>query len=731
MTKKMRGYCLTVVLFAVVFAILPSSVFAGGTGLAQTPPMGWNSWNKFACNINEALIEQIADSMAADGMKDAGYQYIIIDDCWLAMSRDGTGRLEADPTRFPDGIKVLADYVHSLGLKLGIYEDRGSATCQNYPGSYGHEAIDAQTFASWGVDYLKYDNCNPVGTLQSDYTNMHNALDTCGRPIVFSICSWSFPGPWVVNIGNLWRTTGDISDNWGSMVSNMNINAGLSQYAGPGHWNDPDMLEVGNGGMTTSEYQTHFTMWAEMAAPLIAGNDLRSMSPDIKAILENQEVIGVDQDSLGIQGTPIWLEGGLEIWSRLLKDSSRAVVLLNTNTTDATMSVSWNQIGITRDTALVRDLWKHVSSLYVNKFFANVPGHGAVMLKISSGGNYDTLSVGTSAPTKPVILSATALTPNDQAKLTWSLSSDSVGVAGYQVYGNGALMTTTPDTSITLFDLIWNTHYVFTIEALNQFGNVSAFSDTIGVGIGNPQNRAYVSDLNWLSAISGQGTVQRNQNVDSYPLTIGGVVYAEGLGTHSVSQIIFLLNKKWDQFISHVGVDQEVDTLGSVTFSVYADGVKMYDSGLMTGSSQPKLVNISVTGVDTLTLDVGDGGDGTSNDDADWGYAQVISSGTGVTTGSDNMLTSFRLEASYPDPFNPSTTIGYDLPERSVVTLEVYDVLGRSVKTLVSSATEAAGSHSIIWNADNQSSGVYICHITVAQADGKRYAQANKMVLLK
>ena len=367
----MRIYTISVSLVGFVVAVMAARSAMAQTidsnRLALTPPMGWNSWNKFGCNIDETLIKQIADSMATDGMRGVGYKYIIIDDCWLAKSRDSKGPLVADSTRFPHGIKALADYVHSLGLKLGIYEDREFATCQGFPGSYGHEALDAQTFASWGVDYLKYDNCNPVRNLQTDYTSMHNALDTCGRPIVFSICSWSFPGPWVVSVGNLWRTTGDISDTWSSMVSNMTTNARLAKYAAPGHWNDPDMLEVGNGGMTTNEYQTEFSMWAEMPAPLIAGNDLLEMTPAIKSILENPDVIAVDQDSLGIQGD-------LQIWSKLLEDSSRAVVFLNLNTTPAKMSVSWNYLGLNGDTALVRDLWQHRSGIYLEKYFAQCRG---------------------------------------------------------------------------------------------------------------------------------------------------------------------------------------------------------------------------------------------------------------------------------------------------------------------------------------------------------------------
>ena len=710
---------------------ISGNLSSGGNRLALTPPMGWDSWNKFGCNINETLIKQIADSIALDGMKDAGYKYVIIDDCWLAKSRDSTGHLVADSTRFPNGIKPLADYVHSLGLKLGIYEDRGFATCQGYPGSYRHEALDAQTFASWGVDYLKYDNCNPVGDLETDYTTMRSALDTCGRPIIFSICSWSFPGPWVLNVGNLWRTTGDITDSWSSMVSNMSTNAGLAKYAGPGHWNDPDMLEVGNGGMTTNEYRTEFTMWAEMAAPLIAGNDLRDMTPAIKSILENRDVIAIDQDSLGIQGVPVWSQGGLQIWSKPLRDSSRAVVLLNLNSTPAKMSVSWKELGLNGDTALVQDLWQHTSGIYLEKYFATVRGHGVVMLKIITGGSYDTLSLDISPPTQPRNLKVSVEQPYNEVNISWSSSADDREVAGYDVYGNNMLLETTADTSCVITNLSWDKHYVFTVQAFDHADNLSSFGDTVGVNIGDPPDSAYLSDLTWLSATAGWGTVQRDKSVGGNTLIIGGVTYKKGIGTHAVSEIDFLLNKAWDRFTSYVGVDQEVGTLGSVEFSVLTDGVKKYDSGLMTGRSRPQSVNLDVTGVDTLSLCVGDGGDGINYDHADWCDAEVTRTSTGITGSDSRIPSSFSLKTSYPNPFNPSTTISYVLPSKCVVTLDVYDILGRRVATLLSRVTEASGAHSVTWNADDRSSGVYVCRLTMSQANGKQYMVSSKMVLLK
>ena len=271
----------TLVLSAVISLSLTSALLAQNATLAPTPPMGWNSWNKFGCNVSEDLIRQTADVMVKSGMKDAGYQYVVIDDCWQ-VSRDKDGNIVADAQRFPSGIKALADYVHSLGLKFGIYSDVGSKTCAGRPGSLGHEYQDARQYAAWTVDYLKYDWCN--STTQdgpSSYALMRQALDASGRPIVLSICEWGTAKPWLWGKevgGNLWRTTGDISDRWASMERIGFAQDALAPYAAPGHWNDPDMLEIGNGGMTDTEYRTHMSLWSMLAAPLIAGNDVRDMT---------------------------------------------------------------------------------------------------------------------------------------------------------------------------------------------------------------------------------------------------------------------------------------------------------------------------------------------------------------------------------------------------------------------------------------------------------------------
>jgi alpha-galactosidase len=355
--------------------------------------MGWNSWNRFACNVNEDLVKSAADALVSSGMKDAGYEYVVIDDCWQ-VSRDAAANIVADAKTFPSGIKALADYVHSKGLKFGIYSDAGTKTCAGRPGSRGHEYQDALQYAAWGVDYLKYDWCN-TGTenAQAAYSIMRDALKAAGRPIVFSLCEWGSNKPWLWarDVGSVWRTTGDIADCWNckkdqlSWTQILDLQVGLESYAGPGHWNDPDMLEVGNGGMTVAEYRSHFSLWCLLAAPLMAGNDLKNMSAEIKEILTNKEVIAVDQDSLGMEGRRVGKNGDSEVWAKQMKDGSRAVVLLNRGVSEAEISVSWQDLGYPAHlSAAVRDLWAKIDlGKSTGTFSARVPSHAVVMLRVA------------------------------------------------------------------------------------------------------------------------------------------------------------------------------------------------------------------------------------------------------------------------------------------------------------------------------------------------------------
>ncbi len=386
----MRRFVLSSALFIAFSSALP----ALDNGLARTPPMGWNSWNKFGCNVSETLIKQMADAVVKSGMKDAGYEYVVIDDCWQ-VSRDNDGNIVPDAKRFPSGMKSVADYVHSLGLKFGIYSDAGTGTCQNRPGSRGYEYQDARAYASWGVDYLKYDWCNhSTQDSQASYSLMTDALKKSGRPIVFSLCEWGSTKPWLWarDVGNLWRTTEDIVDKWEGkekwgglgVVQILDLQNGLESYAGPGHWNDPDMLEVGNGGMNTTEYRAHFSLWCILAAPLMAGNDLRDMKPEIREILTNKEAITIDQDPLGLQGRRVRRDGDKDIWARQLQDGSRAVALLNRGKAETTISVNWQDLGYPEHLgAAIRDLWAHKDlGKFTGSFSASVPSHGVVLITI-------------------------------------------------------------------------------------------------------------------------------------------------------------------------------------------------------------------------------------------------------------------------------------------------------------------------------------------------------------
>ncbi|KAL0420298.1 UNVERIFIED_CONTAM: Alpha-galactosidase 1, partial [Sesamum latifolium] len=333
-------------------------------GLASTPPMGWNSWNHFDCMIDEKIIKETADALVSTGLANLGYKYVNIDDCWAEISRDDKGALVPKNSTFPSGMKALADYVHSKGLKLGIYSDAGFYTCsRKMPGSLGHEEQDAETFASWGIDYLKYDNCNNGGLRPTfRYPVMTKALMKTGRPIFFSLCEWGdmHPALWGYTVGNSWRTANDISDTWDSMVSRADQNEVYADFARPGGWNDPDMLEVGNGGMTKDEYIVHFSIWAISKAPLLIGCDVRNITKDIMEIIANKEVITVNQDKLGVQAKKVRMEGDWEVWAGPLSHYRVAILLLNRGSWRTSITAHWDDIGIAPDTSVIaRDLWEH------------------------------------------------------------------------------------------------------------------------------------------------------------------------------------------------------------------------------------------------------------------------------------------------------------------------------------------------------------------------------------
>jgi len=378
-------------------------------GLAMTPPMGWNSWNTFATNIDEKLVKETADIMVSSGLAAAGYNYIVLDDGWMTKERDANGDLVPDPAKFPNGMKAIIDYVHSKGLKFGLYNCAGTQTCAGYPGTRGYEYQDARFYAKLGIDFLKYDWCNTKGiTAPEAYTTMSNALKTAGRPIVFSLCEWGDNQPWEWGkpVGNLWRISGDIypcfdcefkhPENWSSwgFMKIAEMRKDIRKYSGPDHWNDFDMMEVGNE-MNDTEDKSHFAMWCMLSSPLFTGNDYRKMSKETLAILTNKELIAINQDKLGIQGFKHSAEDGLEVWVKPLSDGNWAVTFLNRSDVSKKINFDWKKntfkdvdFGYEADfnkTAFkLKNLWTNKEAGNTKKnFTAELASHDCITLKLS------------------------------------------------------------------------------------------------------------------------------------------------------------------------------------------------------------------------------------------------------------------------------------------------------------------------------------------------------------
>ncbi|RKR86501.1 alpha-galactosidase [Micromonospora pisi] len=412
--KSRWSAVLSLVVVAVAAAVVgthpPRPASALNNGVARTPPMGWNTWNTFGCNINETLIRQMADTMVTNGMRDLGYRYVVVDDCWFDPNRDSQGNLQAHPSRFPSGMRALGDYLHARGLLFGIYQSPMDQTCAQYfdafpgsTGSLGHEVQDARQFAAWGVDYLKYDWCSPAGSINDQvaaFAKMRDALAATGRPIVYSINSNSIhekTGPmrnWG-DVANLWRTTEDITNTWNSGQTNgypmgiqniVNINVPLSSYAGPGSFNDPDMLEVGRGGMTDTEMRSHFALWAIMAAPLMAGNDLRTANSDTLTILRNQHLIAINQDALALQAVQVSNDQTRRVLAKRLSNGDVAVALFNQGSSTTTVSTTAAAVGKTGSSFTLRDTWTNATSTTTGTISASVPAHGTVVYLVSGGG---------------------------------------------------------------------------------------------------------------------------------------------------------------------------------------------------------------------------------------------------------------------------------------------------------------------------------------------------------
>jgi alpha-galactosidase len=507
--------------------------------------MGWNSWNHFACNIDETLTKQTADAMVAGGPNSllaAGYDVLTLDDCWLAAYRNAAGDLTNDPTTFPGGMKALGDYIHARGLRYGLYISIGTRTCMGKAGSLGHEARDLATLVSWGVDYIKADRCGTDGMVLSDlYAQWRDLIRASGRPIILSASYNSAadePWAWGPVTAHQWRMSPDISDDWTSppgqppwkagMIEIFDINSPHAAATSPGHYNDPDMLEVGNGGMSETEYRTHMGLWALMSAPLIAGNDVRSMSDATRSILTNREVIAVDQDALGFQATKAGDNGlGQQVWYKPLSASgARAVGLLNRGSIAATITVDWSAIGLARGAATVRDLWAlQDRGAFVDRYSASVPGHGLTLLRI----------IGTDVAVK----------------------------------------------------------------------------------------EGFLSDQPWTYMANEVGPVQRDASNGGRIMMMNGVRYTKGLGAHAPSALEFRTNGTCSNFSAKLGLDDEGNGRGSVLFQVWGDGKKIYEGGVMRGTSVAETVNVSLAGVRSLRLQLVSV-DTTNADIADWANARVL-----------------------------------------------------------------------------------------------------------
>ena len=642
---------------AVVALAAAAPAQALDNGLGRTPQMGFNNWNATHCRaeFNEDMVKQTADFFVSSGLKDAGYEYVNLDDCWALPQRDANGNLQPDLTRFPHGIKAVADYVHSKGLKIGIYSSAGTKTCNSagFPGGLGHEQQDANLWASWGIDYLKYDNCNNQGVdAQLRYKTMRDALQATGRNIFYSLCEWGQNKPWVwaQDVGNSWRTTGDISDSYSSMLNIVHQNMVLADYAGPGHWNDPDMLEVGNGGMTDTEYRSHFSLWSIMAAPLLIGSDLRKATPATMDILLDKDVIAIDQDPLGEQGRPISSEGGHDVFVKELADGDRAVALFNETDRPARIATTAEDAGLATAPAYrVRDLWAHTDRETAGTIAATVPAHGTAMYRIGRDAHWNAAppALDASIAVEPPYAGGPSLvTPGQDATATTTLANlghvpvqdasvELTGPDGWDISATSPVSADTVESERAL-STTWTVsvpanarpgtytlHLASSARHGDQADDAASTFDVV-VPAAPPGGTTNLGDLAWLSATNGYGPVERNTSNgesnagDGHVMSIQGARYTTGLGTNAPSEIAFYVGQQCSSITTDVGVDDEKTASGSVTFELWADDEKVADSGLMDTSTPAKTLTADLTGVTVLRLVVTDGGNGNNSDHGDW-----------------------------------------------------------------------------------------------------------------
>ena len=635
---------------ASLVAVAAPAAQALDNDLALTPPMGWNSWNQFYCNGGDGLtaeaLMKVADDIVATGLDEVGYEYVVLDDCFQD-GRDENGVIQVDAERFPDGIKPVADYIHSQGLKFGIYSVPGDQTCANrfngYTpdiGSYGYEQIDAETFAEWGVDYLKYDWCYPDAELGltklGAFSTMRDELAKVDRDIVYAISEYgdSAPWTWAGPVANLWRTTGDIAPNWDSITNIIEEQVGLHPYAGPGHWNDPDMLQFGNGNLTTTQNKSHLSMWSMLAAPLFLGTDISRLSPENLELLKNQELVDIDQDPLGQQARRVSSSEGLQVWTRPLADGDIAVALFNSTASAATISTSLPAIGATEDVYVARDVWAHEDVFNTGSAIsATVPAYDTVVYRLSAGFDAELPGVvGAVGSGRVEQGGSTEITVTVHNLLTEALEGAQLelsGTAGVEAEAEVAIPTIAAGGSADVTVAV-------SAAADAALGDVSLPAAVVWSGGSEPAavsvrvtppaptGETFLSDLPWLSWSNGwTGDPRRDLSQDDNPLTVNGVVYPKGIGSNSPSTVSVWLGGNCTRLVGGLGVDDETlngneqfqPSIGGV---ISGDGETLWENAEVITYQEKEDFTVDVTGVETLLLTATIGGDQDAYDHADW-----------------------------------------------------------------------------------------------------------------
>ncbi|MDO5737135.1 MAG: NPCBM/NEW2 domain-containing protein, partial [Propionibacteriaceae bacterium] len=648
-------------------------------GLALTPPMGWNSWNQTRCTagvqggtgLTEDKVKAAADAMASNGMKEAGYEYVVVDDCYQG-GRGADGKLFSNPDTFPSGMKALGDYIHSKGLKFGIYAVPGEETCANYwdqypiygLGSYGHEQVDAETFEEWGVDYLKYDWCRadvkPGNINKIDTFNiMRDELKKLDRDIVYAISEYGDDNPWEwgAETANLWRTTHDINSNWGSVSTIINGQADLWQYSKPGAWNDPDMLQVGNGIFKTDEVanRAHVGMWAMLAAPLFVGTSIPDLSPELIATLTNPDLVAIDQDPLGKQAKRLSNDAGAQVWARPLKDNKIAVALYNNTGGAKTVSTTVAAVGGT-GIQTVRSVWEKKNVMNTaGALSASVPARGTVIYILTPGQD-------PTLPTAPELEGSVSIAAGTTKDATFTVSNPgNASMTDVKVTFGTATGVTLPTTAQNLGTIAGNSSKDLTVSittAANAQGSITVpatityngdksatGSITIKVPLGE---KAYVSDLTWINSSNGWGPVERdqangdNQANDGPKIKLGGVTYEKGIGTNPTAKLSFDVGAQCTALKATIGIDDDVipraakdNVTPRSTFEVFVDGVSKYNYTFTMGTDAPKPIEVDITGGKVIEMRnnlVGTASSAAWHAWADWADAHLVCGVTEPTT---------------------------------------------------------------------------------------------------